>query len=375
MSDLQKTALYLHIPFCIKKCAYCSFYKKIWCQDLEKSYLAALKKEAHYYHANFPTLSISSLFLGGGTPSCLSTHGLETLFQIIYDNFKINPHIEKSIEVNPDSVTLQKLNIFKRYQINRISLGIQSLDDQTLRYLGRIHDQRTALKAIDLIQNCGFNNLNFDLIFGIPGSNIDQLKNTLTLLLKFNPSHLSTYALSIESGTKLYRQKTTPVTNQIELKEYRFLRHFLAQHDFNHYEVSAFAKKNHRCIHNLNYWRFGSYLGLGPGAHSFFNNQRYAHKSDLNDYLLNPNPKLVTPKKNHQTKKAINEFLIFNLRLLDGFAINRLNKLFNIDFLKQYASSLQKLQNLKLIKITHQKMKVTVKGLYLLNEVLIELLR
>ena len=370
---LKNLSIYLHIPFCKKKCAYCNFYRVIWSEAKEKEFLVSLAKEISYYQHILPNYQIKTLFIGGGTPSCLSLSGLEELLNICAYYFNLNSIKEKTIELNPESVTYEKLKLIHDFSVNRLSMGIQSMNDTELAILGRIHTSAEAERALSLFKDLGFLNFNLDYMFGLPGATPESTSASIVKLLAYEPTHLSTYALSIEEQTK-FKKKNQPIITELEsLKIFRFLRGFLKKNDFNHYEVSNFAKNNFNCLHNLNYWQGGAYLGFGPGAHSYFEGKRFANPSSLNFYLQESKPIIAKYKKKSSKYDEIINFLLCQLRLLDGFKLSLYKEVFGRNFLHDFQIPIKKLTASKLLKITNDKAKVTAKGLYLLDTVLEEL--
>ncbi|MFA5880318.1 MAG: radical SAM family heme chaperone HemW [Candidatus Margulisiibacteriota bacterium] len=368
-------SIYIHIPFCKKKCAYCNFYRHVWSEEKETAFLKSLSREINCYQEILPKHNITTLFIGGGTPSVLSLAGLKELFTICDHYFDL-PHIqEKTIELNPESVTYEKLSLIKSSSINRLSMGVQSMLDSELSTLGRIHSASDVDQAITIFKDLKFTNFNLDYMFGLPNANLETTKNSLSRILAYEPTHLSTYALSIEEQTKFKKQNQAIISQEESLSIFRYIRSFLKNSGFKHYEVSNFAKKEFTCQHNLNYWRNGAYLGFGPSAHSYFEATRFANSADLTGYLKDSQPIIFRKnlKKQRQYDK-INDFLICRLRLLSGFTINSINKECGIDFLKDFNVPIKKLRNLKLLKVTSAKIKVTAKGLYLLDDVLTELM-
>jgi oxygen-independent coproporphyrinogen-3 oxidase len=369
---MNLSALYIHVPFCEKKCAYCNFYSITKSNIIEKKWLQAIKKEAEYYQKNFSKLKISSLYIGGGTPSILNPKNLKELLQIIFTNFKFQKDSEKTIEMNPESVSAEKLKICKDLGINRISLGLQSLLDNELKILGRIHTSHKAVWAVAEIKKAGFKNINIDYIFGLPGSSKDSILFSLEKIVALKPTHISTYALSIEEGSKFAKNNQKKVTEKDDFLFYQTIVKFLKTHDFNQYEVSAFAKKGFRAKHNFNYWTGGQYIGLGAGAHSFFSEERYFQPNSLTKYLENPLPKISGKKTANE--ELLKEYIMCNLRILKGINVKKINEKFGIDFLGKYQRELGKLEDLKLIKMNKKNVRATKKGLYVLDEVIQEFL-
>ncbi|MFC1755016.1 radical SAM family heme chaperone HemW [Thermoproteota archaeon] len=368
---MSSASLYIHIPFCRKKCHYCGFYRVLWDKEKEKRYIAALKQEADFYCSHFNTTKISSVFLGGGTPSCLSEAGLAELLESLRVRFLIDSDSEKTIEMNPESVDEDKLALLKTYGFNRISLGAQSFHQNELETLGRNHSVSHIFQAIDKIRHSGFLNINMDLIFGIPGSDADILLKTIDTVLDINPNHLSFYSLSIEPVSNFARCKVKKISDSKELKQYKLIRNKLITNGYTHYEVSAFAKPGCECSHNLGYWRFKPYIGLGPSAASFFNEKRYKNSSRLSDYLDDPCGRVTKMMTQPAHSKSLlkKEYIIFNLRLLNGFVISEINQMFKCDFETDYADQIHHLTSNGFVELTARRFKVTIKGLYVLDTI------
>jgi putative oxygen-independent coproporphyrinogen III oxidase len=316
--------LYLHVPFCRSKCPYCDFYS-ITSPELIPIYLSALDKEAQIYHAKMlsnsgPGVSpvqaqakacgypnalffpFDTLYLGGGTPSLLDNSQLTTLLAGLRRNFRFGQDCETTIEANPDDVTAEKLRLWRDLGVNRLSLGVQSLDEQELRFLGRRHTARQARRALELARAAGFENLSVDLIYGLPGQREESWSKTLEQIRQFNPEHLSCYQLTIAAGETPAPQGETPALRtpfarraapgEISLPDeeaqrgfFLFTSRFLVDQGYLHYEVSNFAREEKYCCrHNLKYWRHVPYLGLGPGAHSFDGSRRWWNFSSVEEY-------------------------------------------------------------------------------------------
>ncbi len=365
------TSLYVHIPYCHKKCPYCAFVKELWTEEGEKRMVDALVSEIKAYGKHFPKLEIKTVFLGGGTPSSLTSEGLNTLLDAVYTHFSLSKDSEKTIEMNPESVSASKLSVLKTFHFNRISLGVQSFDENELAFLGRLHTPGRIATVVDMIKTHGFYNFNLDFIFGLPNASLSILEDTLTKAVSLAPTHLSTYALSIERGTPFSKQKKTKTTQETELKHYQFIRKFLAQHGYKHYEVSAFSKPGFKCQHNLAYWHLTPFIGIGPSASSFFQNIHYKQTSSLEAYIENSSPPLLTKNLRPMSQNAmIKDYIVANLRRLEGISFREFSSRFSLDFKKTYANTLEKLYQLKLVSVTTTRVKVTTKGLYLLDMVL-----
>jgi oxygen-independent coproporphyrinogen-3 oxidase len=284
----EQAGLYIHIPFCLSKCGYCSFYS-IKAVNLIPEYITALKKEIKYYSKVFS--SFDTIYIGGGTPSLLTIQQLETIFKVINKSYKIDLHAEITMEVNPGDVSLEYFQALRSLDVNRLNIGIQSFDDNILKFLGRRHNSAEAISAINDSRKAGFDNIGIDLIYGINGQNISLWKKTIKQALSYAPEHISCYQLSLETGSPLHKEYTRhgislPAENE-QLKNFQTTADELENAGYIHYEVSNFARKDKfKSRHNQKYWQHVPYLGLGPAAHSFLNNnKRWWNKAAVKTYL------------------------------------------------------------------------------------------
>ncbi|WP_223787210.1 radical SAM family heme chaperone HemW [Marinicella meishanensis] len=265
-----KLSLYIHFPWCVRKCPYCDFNSHALKQSLdEAAYLAALQHDLEQDVADVWGRPVNTIFMGGGTPSLFSAEAMQSLLQHVRAVLPLRPDAEVTMEVNPGSQEFDQFGGYLEAGINRLSFGIQSLDDQQLKKLGRIHDRQQAQQAVQLARQAGFDNFNLDLMFGLPGQSLQAAKEDLLRLLDWAPTHVSYYQLTIEPNT-LFAVKTPEGLPDVDLQHDMYLqgREILAAHGFEQYEVSAYAQADRQCEHNLNYWQFGDYLGIGAGAHS-----------------------------------------------------------------------------------------------------------
>jgi oxygen-independent coproporphyrinogen III oxidase len=362
-------SLYVHIPFCSKKCPYCAFYKDIHTEEKEIEFVKALCQELDAYKKE--SLSLKTLFFGGGTPTKLSLKNLSLILDKIHTICDTTHLKEITLEANPESLAAEKLKQYKKLGINRISVGIQSYQESELKFLGRWHTREHINTALTALKEQNWN-FNVDLIFGLPKSSTESLQNSLNHVLSFNPPHISTYALSIEENTPFEKKGIRPTSNENELQQYDAIIQSLEQKGYTHYEVSAFSKKGHQCQHNLSYWTFTPYIGIGPSASSFYKNTRYTHPASLKEYISNPTPPLYQEQNESLSKKElIQEFLIANLRKPNGFEHTSFTKLFNESFINMFKKEISVLRQKNWLISTHSKTHVTKAGLRLLNDVLL----
>ena len=283
----EQAALYIHIPFCKSKCGYCSFYS-IKSLNLIPDFIDALKKEMKFYSNNFT--SFDTIYFGGGTPSLLSLQQLEIILKSANKFYRIDPHAEITIEVNPGDVSLEYFLALRSMGFNRLNIGIQSFDDQILKFLGRRHSAIDGLASIETARNAGSTNIGIDLIYGVQNQNLKSWERTLQKAVTLKPEHISCYQLSLAPKTHLYKtyseQGMKPPSNEQQANYYFNTADILEKTGYLHYEVSNFARaENLKSKHNMKYWRHAPYLGLGPAAHSFLNNKRWWNKSAVTNYI------------------------------------------------------------------------------------------
>ncbi len=354
--------IYIHIPFCEKKCSYCNFYSIALNSDIEEKYVDALTREIEFYKKE--NRKINSLYFGGGTPSILNLKNIEKIMIALKNAFKFSENTEITIEINPNTATLNKLKYYKELGINRISFGVQSFIDNELKKLERTHNKTVAIKAIENALTCGFNNISIDLMLGIPFQTKESLFETLKIATNFNINHISLYHLKIEPNTKFFKFPPKNLMSPDDVANlYLLACEFLESKNFKQYEISNFAKGNKESIHNLKYWTLEEYLGFGPSAHSFYNNKRFYHEDSLINYIKNP---LKTAK---EEKNLEFEWLILNLRLKKGISIKELkNKKF---YTKDFEEKILKLKKENLLEIKNNKLTLTPKGMLLQNSIIL----
>ena len=383
-NNMSKTlGLYIHIPFCKQKCNYCDFYS-LGCKESNiPSYIDALcthiKKEAPLYK----DYQIDTVFIGGGTPSLVSINDFSKLANTLKNSFLFTHNAEFSIESNPGTLTKEKLNCYKQNGVNRLSIGLQSVNDDELKVLGRIHTYNEFLNSYNLARECGFDNINIDIMYGLPNQKLDTLKNTLSKICDLHPEHISAYCLKIEEGTPFYKIQDTLLlpSDDEEHEMYMYLCNELAKHGYEQYEISNFSKKHRRCVHNLKYWLSEEYIGFGPSAHSFFNGQRYYYEDNINTYLDINSGGCVdnSPKKHYEEDTeldigSMDEYVMLKMRLSDGVSEKEFYDKFSKPFITQYP----KINDfLKDGYITHNNgaYSFTPKGFFVSNYILAKILK
>jgi len=357
--------IYFHIPFCKTRCSYCDFYSttdKNKVPELIKAELKEVDLRKNYLSNEV----IETIYFGGGTPSLISPGNIEKLINTVYKNFKIDANLEITIEVNPDDINSNKIKLYNKIGVNRISVGLQSFNNEILSFINRRHDAAKSLKAIEIIKNAGYKNISVDLIYGIPNLSIKDWEDTINKTLELNIQHISAYHLSFEKGTKIHSQLLRKEINQISDNEsfaqYNLLCKMLKKHNFEHYEISNFSLKNLESKHNSAYWQNKKYLGIGPSAHSFDGNSRQWNVKSLNKYIesINSDKKYFSQELLTENQKY-NEFILISLRTNKGLTINDLKICFNKNIQNHFLSSVNKY-------IDNGKIKINNKGNYIIPE-------
>ncbi len=370
-------ALYIHVPFCIKKCFYCDFTSYPVDPGAVEAYLDALSQEINLYGADLPEGEkvLSSLFVGGGTPTCLPAKRIKEVLEDVRSGFKLLPGCEVTVEANPGTVDLDGLLELKAAGVNRLSIGVQSFQDSLLQTLGRIHSAGEAVKAVRLAREAGFSNLNLDLIFGIPGQTIDDWRETLAIAVDLAPEHIAAYGLQIEKGTPLERAvargelETCP--EETELSMFLAAIDYLPTHAYKHYEISNFARPGRECIHNLVYWLNRPYLGLGPAAHSCLRNERFNNESLLEKYLekLSREEYPVETRVKLSGEIQMSDTMLLGLRLTGGVDLDSFYRGFGKKVEDIYRKELAGLMEMKLIELGGGFLRLTRRGLPVANYV------
>ena len=324
---------YIHIPFCKSKCNYCSF-TSFETTDLIKDYLLALTKEIqHYYNGE----KLNTLYLGGGTPSLMNAEQVKS----IVDMFDFEDDAEITIETNPNDVTENFLKRIFSAGVNRLSMGVQTFDDDILKIIGRRHTSWEALNALDIAKNVGFKNVSIDFIYGLPNQTMDKFKSDIGKAVTLPIKHISFYGLKIDEGCKfaLNMPKNLP-DSDMQADMYEFLCEFLPKNDFEHYEISNFSQKGFNSRHNLNYWNNNSYYGFGVSAHGFDGEKRYSNKCNLKEYLKNSIEHESAVVLSKQEK--LEEEIFLGFRKASGINVERIKQLYGFDFEKEFKNILEK---------------------------------
>jgi len=370
--------LYLHIPFCKKKCLYCDFYSvpvNIAGRSSIERYLNSVEQEIHFCtQGNYSEEEFTTIFFGGGTPSLLSPDQYAALLDTLSTSFKISPIAEITLEVNPGTVNKLKLKEFYDIGVNRLSIGVQSFFDDELAFLSRIHSSRDALAAVQDAKEVGFQNISIDLLYAFPHHSKERWRKTLEQAIALDVQHLSCYNLIIEAGTPLFEMvqshAVVPLSNEEEADFFLLTDKILGSHDYEHYEISNFSKPGFQCKHNIGYWTHEPYLGFGPSAHSYWDKQRWWNIADLNGYCEMIDKKLLpVAGGEHLTESELKEEVIYLGLRSEGIVFQRYLNFIGKDFQTEYRLLIQELVEKNLAKCEADRFRLTPQGYALCDEI------
>lgn len=371
---MRKVGIYVHIPFCKQKCFYCDFVSFCDKTKFIDEYIECLKKEIEN-KSDKNGFIIDTIYIGGGTPSVIDGKLVRDILDTIKQNFIIDKEVEVTIEVNPGTVNEEKLKIYKESGINRISMGLQSANNSLLKMLGRIHTYEEFLECFNTARNIGFENVNVDLMIGLPGQTLDDIDNSIEAITNLKLEHISVYSLIVEEGTKISKDicvgKLILPEEEFERKMYWRVKEQLKSKGYIHYEISNFAKKGYESKHNMNCWNQREYLGFGTSAHSYFSHMRYSNTDDLEKYIDNINKNQIEENKEIHEIQDIDsskkEYMLLGLRKIDGVNITEFKNRFIDNPIYLFRRELNKLVENELIEIDENSIKLTNKGLDLAN--------
>lgn len=414
----RELELYIHIPFCARKCAYCDFLSFAAPERVYRDYMDKLLEEICGQGPNFQEYRVSTIFVGGGTPSILSADLIMELFATLSENFDISPDAEITMEANPGTLTMEKLEVYRQSGINRLSIGLQSADDKELKYLGRIHSYDSFLKSFQRARQAGFKNINVDLMSALPGQDVHSWKNTLKKVMMLKPEHISAYSLIIEEGTPFYERFGEPQGKQSSVvcgesdadrggalpapktaaeiaaraavmtlpdlpdedtdrEMYHLTKEMMAAHGYDRYEISNYAKKGYECRHNIGYWTGVEYLGLGLGASSYTYGYRYHNTENLQEYLslnLYEGGAAARDIEELSLEDKMEEFMFVGLRMMKGVSGSEFLERFGQNMWNVYGDALKRLEQQGLIEVDAPMVRLTELGIDVSNVVLSEFL-
>ncbi len=375
--------LYIHIPFCMKKCEYCDFLSAPYDRNLRAKYTDALCRELRYYGGVIDE-PVETVFIGGGTPSWLEPALMEKIIDAMRSSFSIHKNAEVTIEVNPGTVTKDAMASYVSWGINRLSIGLQSANEEELKLLGRIHTYDQFLKTFEIARMQGIDNINVDVMYGLPGQKAETFLKTLRQIVMLKPEHISAYSLMIEEDTPYFERYGEDAKRQAKGEPTVYLpeedelcamtescEKILEEHNFHQYEISNFAKVGYACRHNIGYWRRTPYLGAGLGAASFYNHTRYANERDIYRYIENPIQRFETPLSRED---EMAEFMFLGLRTIDGVSRKAFESAFDEPLLDVYGAVLARLIEEGLLEAKAGNVFLTKHGRNVSNAVLAEFL-
>jgi len=382
--SMKKLELYVHIPFCEEKCRYCDFLSFRADEGEKKAYVNQLIEEIKAQGQNYSEYLVSSIFIGGCTPTTLSGIWILDIMNAIRENFIVETDAEVSIECNPGTLSKSKIIHIKKAGINRISFGLQSSIEEELKELGRIHTYKDFLQSYQLAREYGFTNINVDLMSGLPNQTIDSYKTTLKRVCALKPEHISAYSLIIEPDTPFFDKYGSeegsmllPDEN-IDREMYALTKNILREHGYERYEISNYAKPGRECRHNIGYWTGVSYLGLGVGASGYVMNRRFHVESDYRKYMSVKMQQDITPLycdlEELDIKANMEEFMFLGLRLTRGVSRHEFNERFGVDMFEVFDRQIKRNMMLKLMEYNSPYLRLTEKGLDLSNMVMSDFL-
>ena len=409
----RELELYIHIPFCARKCSYCDFLSFAAPERVYREYMDKLIEEICGQGPNFQEYRVSTIFVGGGTPSILPADLIMELFATLSENFDIALDAEVTLEANPGTLTMEKLEVYRQSGINRLSIGLQSADDKELKYLGRIHSYDSFLKSYQRARQAGFKNINVDLMSALPGQDVHSWKTTLKKVMMLKPEHISAYSLIIEEGTPFFERfgepeckkgllsggqqensKKPETASEVAVRAevmtlpdlpdedtdremYHLTKEMMAAQGYERYEISNYAKKGYECRHNTGYWTGVEYLGLGLGASSYTYGYRYHNTEDLQEYLslnLYEGGAAARDIEELSLEDKMEEFMFVGLRMMKGVSGSEFLERFGLNMWNVYGDVLKKLEQQGLIEVEAPMVRLTERGIDVSNVVLSEFL-
>ncbi len=379
----KEISLYIHIPFCVNKCNYCDFLSFPACTGTCKAaYINALQREMELYAKEADQYRVVSVYIGGGTPSILSLEQIEMLMYTLREVWDVDADAEITIEMNPGTADQMKLLGYRQLGINRISMGLQTTNKEELACLGRIYNYDHFYIAWKMLREAGFDNINIDIMMGLPGQTFQSYQKTLSKVLSLRPEHVSAYSLIIEENTPFYNNPA--VLSQLPDEEtermmYTFTKNFLEGYGYCQYEISNYAVEGRECRHNIVYWEDRSYLGLGLGASSYMSGNRFTNTADLEYYIQYYNDEkcvslMPLEKTVIDTKTHMEEFMFLGLRMMQGVSRQRFKSLFGKDIYDVYGTVLNKYEGMELLTVSGDSVSLTAQGVSLSNIIMADFL-
>lgn len=375
---MKKLSVYIHIPFCVKKCNYCDFLSAAASEETKRQYVDRLIMEMEREAENYRNYQVVSVFFGGGTPSVLQTGDTGRIMAALKEHFCVSEDAEITSEVNPGTADYEKLKAYKEMGFNRLSIGLQSAEDTELKLLGRIHDYKVFLAVYEAARRAGFQNVNVDIMSALPGQSIESYRRTLEKVLQLEPEHISAYSLIVEEGTPFFewyggeRGEVLLPSEEEEREMYDLTEKLLREREYHRYEISNYAKEGLECRHNKAYWIRQDYVGFGIGAASMVQNVRFQNKQDLKGYLEGD-----LSKEEHTVltqKECMEEFMFLGLRLTEGVSKEKFYECFRVSMEEVYREVLEAMEKKGLLVNESKRVYLTKKGLDVSNYVMAEFL-
>ena len=372
---MKNLGIYIHIPFCKKKCEYCDFISFSDKYGQVQVYIEALCKDIKKYAVDVKEYSINTIYIGGGTPSHIDANYIKQILAEIKNNYNVSEKCEITIEVNPGTINKEKLLVYKEIGINRISIGLQTTHTRLLNLIGRIHSFEEFSYTYSIAREIGFKNINVDLMLALPTQTIEELEESAREIIKLNPEHISIYSLILEEGTELYKKveagELSLLDEELERKMYWKTKEMFENAGYKHYEISNFSKPNLESKHNLNCWYQEEYLGFGIAAHSYLKNKRFSRTENLEEYITNIKEenfeKNIFIEELQDREKKAKEYMLLGLRKIEGVSISAFERKFEINPLFYFRFEISKLEEMNLLEVDLDNIKLTEKGLDLAN--------
>lgn len=365
---MKELGIYIHIPFCKQKCSYCDFISYSNKHNLVEQYIKTIKQEITENKEKLKEYEITTIYIGGGTPSYIESKHITEVLEEIKQNYNVNNKAEITIEVNPGTATKEKFESYIKTGINRISIGLQTCNDNLLKMIGRIHTFEEFLNTYKLTREVGFKNINVDLMIGLPNQTLEDVEYSLEEITNLKPEHISVYSLIVEDGTPIEKKisigELELPNEELERKEYWLVKKTLEEVGYKHYEISNFAKIGYESKHNINCWEQKEYVGFGVAAHSYLNSVRFSNVEKIEEYLENTGPVIHEIQDIDAEKK---EYMLLGLRKIQGIKISRFKNKFCSNPIIEFKDELNKLVAEKLIEIDLDDIKLTQKGIDLAN--------
>ena len=375
---MKKLGLYIHIPFCVKKCNYCDFLSAPANKQVQIAYMETLQKEIEEKAIEYKEWIVDTVFIGGGTPTSVPYETIVNTMETIKKEFALTKDCEITMECNPGTVTMEAMNAYAAAGINRISIGLQTADDGLLKTLGRIHTYEQFLDSYNYARNAGIQNINVDIMSGLPSQTIEQYTDTLKKVADLGVEHISAYSLIVEEGTpfyKLYEEEKLELPDEdTEREMYYQTGTMLKQYGFLRYEISNYAKNGFECKHNKRYWQRDNYLGIGLGAASFIENTRYKNTEWLDEYLIENKYLEKNEIQNLSKEECMEEFMFLGLRMTKGISKTEFKETFGVLVEDVYGKVIEKLTSQGLIQTKDDFISLTDYGLDVSNSVWVEFL-